>query len=145
MSTEHQKLWVHGQSAVCPLSLGNYTQQPLSPLVMPWCLKQQISKVKWWYVFSKEMENKINSLGRSCYWIMLNIGQIDRIPNTTVYSLTKNSSLYWKSQASANEFAWSCALLAWKYACQRICNVCSHSWEEKIWKTVNLVHEFIVF
>ena len=35
---------------------------------------------------------------------------------------------------------WSCAPLSWKWACQRICNVGSYSWEEETRETANLVH-----
>ena len=50
---------------------------------------------------------------------------------------------YWKSQTSTTEIPWSCAPLAWKWACQRFCNVCSYSWEEETRKTENLVTNYI--
>ena len=114
MSTEHQKLWVHGQSAACPLSLGNYTQQPLSPLAMPWCLKQEISKVIWWYVFSKEWRTKSILLVGPAIELPGYVKHRANWQNTKCYCLQphRNSSLYWKSQASAIESAWSCAPLS---------------------------------
>ena len=45
------------------------------------------------WVISKDMENKINSFGTSCYRIMLNIRRIDRVPNATIYSLTESAPL----------------------------------------------------
>ena len=85
---------------------------------------------------------RINSFGTSCYQIMLKITRIYRVPNATIYSLSKTvSSPYWKSQASAIEVPWSCAPLAWKWAFQTIWNVCSYSWEKETRKTANLVHQ----
>ena len=45
------------------------------------------------WIISKDMENKINSFGTSCYRIMLNIKRIDRVPNATIYSLTETAPL----------------------------------------------------
>ena len=45
------------------------------------------------WVISKDMENKINSFGTSCYRIMLNIKRVDRVPNTTIYNLTETTPL----------------------------------------------------
>ena len=47
------------------------------------------------WVISKDMENKINSFGTSCYSIMLNIKRVDRVtvPNTTIYNLTETTPL----------------------------------------------------
>ena len=45
------------------------------------------------WVISKDMENKINSFGTSCYRIMLDIRRIDRVPNATIYSLTETAPL----------------------------------------------------
>ena len=46
------------------------------------------------WVISKDMENKINSFGTSCYRIMLNIRRIDRVPNAIIYSLTESAPPY---------------------------------------------------
>ena len=45
------------------------------------------------WVIPKDMENKINSFGTSCYQIILKIRQIDRVPNATIYSLTESAPL----------------------------------------------------
>ena len=45
------------------------------------------------WVISKDMENRINSFGTSRYRMMLNIRRIDRVPNTSIYSLTESASL----------------------------------------------------
>ena len=45
------------------------------------------------WVISKDMENKINSFGTSCYRIMLNIRRMDWVPNATIYSLTESAPL----------------------------------------------------
>ena len=45
------------------------------------------------WVISKDMEDKINSFGTSCYRITLNIKRIDRVPNATIYSLTETAPL----------------------------------------------------
>ena len=89
------------------------------------------------WVISKYMEKKINYFGTSCYRIMLNIKRIDRVLNATIYSLIETAPLI----ALAIVVPWSCAPLAWKRACQRICNVCSYSWEEETRKTANLLHQ----
>ncbi|XP_035696849.1 uncharacterized protein LOC118430246 [Branchiostoma floridae] len=39
------------------------------------------------------MENKINSFATSCYRIMLSIKRIDRVPNSTIYDMTKTKPL----------------------------------------------------
>ena len=45
------------------------------------------------WIISKDMENKINSFGTSCYRIMLNIKRIDKVPNVTIYNLTETVPL----------------------------------------------------
>ena len=47
----------------------------------------------WLRVITKDMENKINSFGTSCYRIMLNIKRIDRVPNATIYNRTETAPL----------------------------------------------------
>ena len=39
------------------------------------------------------MREQINSFGKICYRILLNIRRIDRIPNATIYSLTETAPL----------------------------------------------------
>ena len=62
------------------------------------------------------------------------------LPST---AFNRISSPYWKSQVSTNEFPWSCAPLAWKWACQRLCHVCSYPWEEETRKTATLFTNYV--
>ncbi len=50
------------------------------------------------WVISKDMENKINSFGTSCYRIMLDIKRIDKVPNVTIYNLTGTVPLVEKAR-----------------------------------------------
>ena len=56
------------------------------------------------WVISKDMENKINSFGTSCYRIMLNIKRVDRVPNSTIYNLTETAPLVEKARTRQLKF-----------------------------------------
>ena len=56
------------------------------------------------WVISKDMENKINSFGTSCYRIMLNIKRVNRVPNTTIYNLTETAPLVVRARTRQLKF-----------------------------------------
>ena len=56
------------------------------------------------WVISKDMENKINSFGTSCYRILLGIKRLDQVSNDRVYEMTKTRLLIEQVQTRQLKF-----------------------------------------
>ena len=72
-----------------------------------------------------DMENKISAFATSCYWIMLNIKQLNRVSIERIYHLTNTQSLINTVRQRQLRFLGH-ILDAWRGAMQKICPVCSN-------------------